>query len=126
MKWLVLIVLLFIYYMWFRPVKGLKYMDSHTLCEFMKNSEDPVILLDTRDSVDYYAGHLEGAVHISLGRLPYVKKKELKKEAQIILVSDSKYRSKKAARILKKSGFSHLSALNEGKPSYCSKQPIGI
>ncbi|MBE1445150.1 rhodanese-related sulfurtransferase [Paenibacillus sp. OAS669] len=95
-------------------------MDARDLGNFTKSSDKPVILLDVRDSVDYYEGHLDGAVHISLGRLPFVKKKELRKEASIIVISDSKYHSKKAARILKKSGYSHLAALHVGNPCVCT------
>ncbi|WP_282942225.1 rhodanese-like domain-containing protein [Paenibacillus sp. RC67] len=125
-KYVVLFIILFIFYQRIRPVKGLKYMDANQLCVYMKSSPNSFVLLDIRDSVDYYAGHLEGAVHISLGRLPFVKKKELSAGSNIILVSDSKYHSKKAARILKKAGFPHLIALNKGRLSCCINKPIGI
>ncbi|WP_438350829.1 rhodanese-like domain-containing protein [Paenibacillus sp. FA6] len=65
-------------------------------------------LLDIRDALDFEAGHVPGAVNISLGRLPYVANKDLELEHPIIIVGKKDRKSKKAARILKKKGFHHI------------------
>lgn len=65
-------------------------------------------LLDIRDALDFEAGHMPGAVNISLGRLPYLANKDLEPEYPVIIVGKKDRRSKKAARILKKQGFHQI------------------
>lgn len=95
MTCLVLILLVLYIYRRIRPMKDLKYIDAKSLSCLIKKKTKAIRILDIRDSIDYYADHIEGAVHISLGRLPYVKKTGLHVEDEIILISNSTYKSKK-------------------------------
>lgn len=65
-------------------------------------------MLDIRDVLDYEAGHIPGAVNISLGRLPYVSNNNLSPTEPIVIVGKNDWKSKKAARILKKKGFRQI------------------
>lgn len=112
MNWLtftVLSVLVIIFYGRLKPVKGLKSIDVQILCEKMTNQN--VKILDIRDSLDFEKGHIPGAINIYVGRLPYIGKKELHYNDEIIIVSSSEYQIKKAARTLMKSGFHNLASL---------------
>ncbi|NHN34485.1 rhodanese-like domain-containing protein [Paenibacillus agricola] len=123
MIYLVAIIFAFYFFQRMKSVRGLHDIDAQTLCRLLQDMTDGVKILDLRDQTDYYANHIEGAINISLGRLPYVKKKELHIDDKIILIADSKYHSKKAARILKKSGFNHLTNLQDGMRAYQQIQP---
>lgn len=121
MNWLiftVLSVMLIIFYNRIKPIEGLKYIDAKSFSFLLKDKPDDLKILDVRDQVDYYSGHIEGAINISLGRLPYIKKTEMSFDDEIIIISDSKYHSKKAARILKKDGYQNLMYLKNGMFAY--------
>ncbi len=114
MKFMVLAVLLFWMIRRWLPVRGLKYIDAHELYKVMKNNPGTLVILDVRDQGDYIAEHIAGAVNISVGRLPHVRIDAFSAEDEIVMVADSKYQSKKAARILFKRGFHRLIHVNGG------------
>jgi rhodanese-related sulfurtransferase len=94
------------------PVKGLAFVDL----EIVKDAsmEDASLkMLDVRDAIHYQNCHIPGSINISIGRLPFVWKKELSPNEPILILSDSRYKSKRAARVLKKQGFYRLYALRE-------------
>ncbi|MHA0857225.1 rhodanese-like domain-containing protein [Paenibacillus sp. CMAA1364] len=74
-------------------------------CSTLPTDHTPYKLLDIRDALDYEACHVPGSVNISLGRLPYVARKDLEPEHSVIIIGKKDRKSKKAARILKKKGF---------------------
>ncbi|UJF35672.1 rhodanese-like domain-containing protein [Paenibacillus hexagrammi] len=115
-------IIIFVFALYFiqrmKPVKDLKHIDIESLSMLLKEKSVSFRVLDVRDQVDYHDNHIEGAINISLGRLPYVNKKEFDTEDEIFLISDSKYHSKRAARILKRSGFQNLTHVNEGMQGY--------
>ncbi|WP_179232956.1 rhodanese-like domain-containing protein [Paenibacillus rigui] len=117
-KYSIILFIIVYFIQWIRPVKGLKTIDVTSLANHLKDKSADFKILDVRDQVDFYAGHIEGAFHISLGRLPYVKKREFHLEDEIIIVADSKHKSKKAARVMKKNGFKQLSYLENGMQAY--------
>lgn len=65
------------------------------------------VILDVRTEKEYYTGHIEGSVNISLGtiRERYV---ELDPEKTYITVCSHGLRSVKAESILKEKGFKHI------------------
>ncbi|MFE5318167.1 rhodanese-like domain-containing protein [Paenibacillus sp. NPDC056579] len=89
-------------------MKGLKPIVEALLYEKIKDPK--VKVLDVRHPMDYYKQHLPGAINIYIGRLPHVRKKELSQTDEIVIVSSSDYKIKKAARNLQKSGFTNLSS----------------
>lgn len=107
MKLFVVLILLYVYQR-IRPINELKVLDINSLCSYRSKEPKQFQILDIRDQVDYYTEHINGSINISLGRLPYVKKDELKKDNVIVLVSNSIYQSKKASGILIKYGYKNL------------------
>ncbi len=95
------------------PVSSLRYVDAQEWEEALQN-ESSLKLLDVRDSLDYQQGHVPGSINLSLGRLPYVWQKELSPDNPVVILSESRYQSHKAARLLHKRGFRQLYALKDG------------
>ncbi|WP_138752694.1 rhodanese-like domain-containing protein [Paenibacillus sinopodophylli] len=65
-------------------------------------------VVDLRDASEFYSNPRSGTINISLGRLPYVWKKHLDPEEHVFILSQGLFKTKKAARILRKQGFSCL------------------
>ncbi|MNH82781.1 molybdopterin biosynthesis protein MoeB [compost metagenome] len=95
------------------PVKGLSYVDAQALRETDRSERK---LLDVRDAYDYEKCHIQGSINISIGRLPFVWRKDISAEDSVLILADSMRKSRKAARILKKQGFGQLEAL---RGDYC-------
>lgn len=92
------------------PVRGLNFIDPNTLNDGTELPKQ-VIKLDIRDASFYQECHMSGSINISLGRLPFIWKKELSPEEPVLILSDRKYTVKKAARMLRRRGFRQLYAL---------------
>ncbi|MFI2857366.1 rhodanese-like domain-containing protein [Paenibacillus sp. JSM ZJ436] len=90
------------------PVKGLRFLGEEQLLHIKESRQ--IQILDIRDASDFEKGHLPGAINIYIGRLPYVSMNELVPGEQLVIVSSSAYHIRKAARILKKSGYPELAA----------------
>ncbi|MFC5452786.1 rhodanese-like domain-containing protein [Paenibacillus aestuarii] len=101
-----------------RPIQGLTKIDAAALAALNKENHAKIKILDVRDQNDYYSGHIKGSISISLGRLPYVKKTGLYVEDKIVIIADSKYQCRKAARLLQKEGYHHLFYLENGMDAY--------
>ncbi|WP_068618562.1 rhodanese-like domain-containing protein [Paenibacillus tuaregi] len=110
---LVLIILAAVSALWYIrgiwPVKGLSYIDPDTLRQ--SDSKGDQKLVDVRDAYDFQKCHLQGAINISIGRLPFVWRKEISSGDSVVILADSLRKSRKAARILRKNGFENLKAL---------------
>jgi rhodanese-related sulfurtransferase len=61
------------------------------------------VLLDVRESEEWQAGHIEGAVHIPLGQLP-TRLGELPPDGEIVVVCRSGARSAQAVAWLNQNG----------------------
>jgi rhodanese-related sulfurtransferase len=85
------------------PVKGFVFITEHQFIDRLKSAD--VQVLDIRDPNHYEQEHYPNAINIYLGRLPYLYKKELEKGSEIVIISSSKSTIRKAARILKKTGY---------------------
>lgn len=92
------------------PVKGLAYVDVNALREKSALPQQAKVV-DVRDAVFYEQCHFHGAINISLGRLPFVWKKELSPDEPVVILSDSLLQSKRAARMLKSRGFRKIYAV---------------
>lgn len=87
------------------PVKGLYYINSTKLNEFAGSSR--IKLIDIREAPDYYKNHIEGSIHIYVGRLPFVWANHIQPGDEIVLLGRNRRSIHKAARILrKKAGMS--------------------
>ncbi|UQZ83567.1 molybdopterin biosynthesis protein MoeB [Paenibacillus konkukensis] len=112
---LIAVVAVSLYWMYRnRPVRGVPSIEANVLLQRLRNEAGSLQIVDVRDQNDYYADHIEGSVNISLGRLPFIKKHGLNKEAETIIIADVNRESRQAARILRKSGFTRLVYLEHG------------
>lgn len=65
--------------------------------------------LDIRDSSDFEKEYVPNSINISIGRLPYVWRKEnLSPKDSVIILTDNYFKGIKAVRILRKQGFHDL------------------
>ena len=104
-----LFLFLLVRYLRSRPVKEVVFVSMEELCHIKE--QEPVQILDVRDPVDYEQKHLKDAINIYIGRLPFVSLKELEEERKLFIVASSPYVIHRAARILKKAGYSQLYGL---------------
>ncbi len=74
-------------------------------------------ILDVRSDNEWLAGHIEGAVHISLGELQN-RTGELSKQTSIIAVCGSGYRSSIASSLLEAQGFADVSSMDGGMTAW--------
>ncbi|MBP1157034.1 MULTISPECIES: rhodanese-like domain-containing protein [unclassified Paenibacillus] len=93
------------------PVNGLTFVDTRIL-EGTQEEMTTMKIIDVRDEADYQINHYPGSINISLGRLPFVWRKELSPEEPVLILADSRRKSLKAARVLQSNGFSQLYALH--------------
>lgn len=94
------------------PVSSLKYLDTERLRNQLESIPN-LKLLDVRDASEYEKCHVLDSINLSLGRLPYIWDKELTPNDAVLILSGSLRQSKKAARILNRSGFSRLFAFRD-------------
>ncbi|WP_425464482.1 rhodanese-like domain-containing protein [Paenibacillus oralis] len=64
--------------------------------------------LDVRDVTEFDRTHIPDSINISLGRLPFLWHKELSPGDEVMILADSCFKSRKAARILQRKGFRKL------------------
>lgn len=92
--------------------KGLRNLGSE---DFKKETESQAgkVLIDVREPSEFKSGHIPKAVNIPLSQLGR-RSGELPKDGQVYLYCRSGMRSKQAARILSKQGFTKLAHLQGG------------
>jgi rhodanese-related sulfurtransferase len=87
---------------------------SHTVATTMINKGKAAII-DIRDQKEYRSGHLLNAIHVPYdsleARIPRIEK--LKSQPVIVVCEDGK-RSRTAADMLRKSGFTQVFSLDGG------------
>lgn len=100
MIWLFTLVVLWIVFVirkqW--PVQGLQYISEPDLVGLGKSLK----VVDLREAPDFYAGHIEGAEHIFIGRLSFMWNRHVASGDTIVLVAENRAALRKAARLLKK------------------------
>ena len=78
-------------------------------------------VLDVRSDKEWTGGHIQAAMHIPLGELNE-RKKELEKDAEIIIVCGSGYRSSIAASLLQANGFPRISSMYGGMAAWTERK----
>ena len=77
----------------------------------------PPLLIDVRQASEYAAGHVPGAVHIGAGELPD-RLAELPRDRPVATICASGYRSSVAASLLRQAGFTDVSWVAGGVPTW--------
>ncbi|QHT63665.1 rhodanese-like domain-containing protein [Paenibacillus lycopersici] len=110
----VLFVLIIIWfgYSRFGPARGLRTLKA---ADFRRAAEDTAasLLIDVREPAEYRSGRIAGALNVPLSQLGR-RMNELPQDRDILLYCRSGMRSKQAARMLRKRGFTRLSQLQGG------------
>jgi hydroxyacylglutathione hydrolase len=75
------------------------------------------LVLDVRQRDEYETGHVPGAVHLHAGDLPE-RLAGLPRDADIMAICASGYRSSVAASLLRQAGFEHVSWVSGGVPAW--------
>lgn len=94
----------------FKPVRGVKTLNADG---FRTEIGKDWILIDVREPHEYKMGYIFGAKNIPLSELQE-RLKEIPMDNPILLYCQSGMRSKTAARLLLKNGYSNLSHLQSG------------
>lgn len=103
----------------FMPVKGLKNVNA---IQFKNELEQrtPKYIMDVREPHEYSRGFIPGAVNVPLSQLS-ARVKDLPEDKPLYLYCQSGMRSRQAARVLAKKGFSNLINLQGGIMSWSDK-----
>jgi hydroxyacylglutathione hydrolase len=75
------------------------------------------LVLDVRQRDEYETGHVPGAVHLHAGDLPE-RLSSLPRDAEILAICASGYRSSVAASLLRQAGFERVSWVSGGVPAW--------
>mgnify|MGYP001178171801 CR=1 FL=1 len=93
-----------------KPASGLKTLKAG---EFQQELSKNPMLIDVREPDEYKAGFISGARNIPLSQLSK-RVNEIPKDEPILLYCRSGIRSKSAARVLLKNGYTNLTHLQGG------------
>lgn len=98
----VLIVVAVGFFIWrLRPVPGLTYISLSDV-QPLTITDNRLKLVDIRDAVDFYEGHVQDAVNIYVGRMPYVWSRHMEQGDNVVLIGDRPMPIRRAARILRR------------------------
>jgi rhodanese-related sulfurtransferase len=103
----------------FAPMKGLRNLMPQEFQDQIQQDSNHV-LLDVREPHEYKGGYIPGACNMPLSQMKH-RFGEIPKEKNVYIYCQSGMRSKQAARILSKNGFSNLAHLQGGISSWCGK-----
>ena len=95
-----------------RPVSRIELMDPDALAERVEG-RDGVVVLDVRDSDEFAAAHIPGALHIPYGQL-MDRLTELPRDRPIASVCSGGKRSGLAASLLQREGFEQVIHVGHG------------
>jgi hydroxyacylglutathione hydrolase len=85
--------------------------------QFLARRKHGDIVLDVRSATEFRAGHIPGAIHIPLGRVPEAVTK-LTKDSTIVVHCQGGVRSPIALSVLRRLGFDHVANLTGGFLDY--------
>ncbi|MFY0544705.1 rhodanese-like domain-containing protein [Brevibacillus sp. H7] len=94
------------------PVKGLRNLKPDDLKELLKRPQGH-LFIDVREPFEYKRGHIKGFQNIPLSQLK-VRINELDPQTPLVLTCQSGMRSRQAAKLLAKQGFTNISHLQTG------------
>lgn len=106
---LLFLILLWMLYRQFASVKGLRSLSSD---QFLNESNGSKVF-DIREVHEYKRGHIKGAVNIPLSQLQQ-RMTEISKDRPVYLYCQSGMRSRQAAKILGRHGYTDVADLKGG------------
>ena len=101
-----------------RPVEVGRAYDVDALArDLAPGGAEAPFVIDVRQSAEFEAGHVPGAIHIGVGELPE-RLDALPRDRAIATVCASGYRSSVAASLLRARGFDRVNAVRGGLPDW--------
>lgn len=107
-----IIVAVWFLYSRLAPTKGLRTLSYKDFGQELQSQKNP-ILIDVREAGEFYTGHIPGAINIPMSQLKN-KVFEIPKDKNVYLYCRSGMRSKQAAGILSKQGYTQMAHLQGG------------
>lgn len=101
------------------PMKGLQNLNAKEVRERLQNPSGTEFI-DVREVSEYKSGHIQGFKNIPLSQLAG-RYSEINSQKSIVLTCRSGMRSKQAAKILKKNGYTMLHHLKTGVSGWDGK-----
>lgn len=114
-----LILIVWFLYTRLKPIKGLKNLKAEEFRNEMKNNNKRIVI-DVREPGEYKRGFIKGAVNIPLSQLQR-RLTEIPKDKTVLLYCQSGMRSKNAAKILSRRGYSNIGHLQGGVSAWRDK-----
>jgi len=102
---------------WREKYGELAAMEQMTIPQWQALRKPQQVLLDVRANTEFRSGHIPGAVHIPLGRLPE-RANELGAGSEIVVHCQGGVRSPIAVSVLVKMGFRNVANLSGGFKDY--------
>lgn len=112
----VVVLLLIFIYIRFGPTKGLRTLKAMEFQREIEQSSDRM-LIDVREPSEYKNGHIPGAKNFPLSQISHYIN-DIPNDQDIFLYCKSGMRSKNAALILRKNGYTRLNHLQGGIGSW--------
>ncbi|MGD8189308.1 rhodanese-like domain-containing protein [Brevibacillus ginsengisoli] len=94
------------------PVKGLKNLTQEDVMK-LQQKRNEVVFIDVREAFEYKSGHIQSFQNVPLSTLEK-RLNEIDRDKSIVLTCKSGMRSRQAAKVLLKYGFTKVSHLQSG------------
>jgi hydroxyacylglutathione hydrolase len=90
------------------PLTSLPTLSAQELGRQLRHKREDIVVLDVRTDAEWGAGHIEGARHILLGKLPE-RLTEVPRNTPVVVVCASGYRGAIAGSLLRRAGYWQVS-----------------
>ncbi|RKQ37292.1 rhodanese-like domain-containing protein [Oceanobacillus halophilus] len=114
-QWIFIIIIAVFLIQRFMPVKGITNITTEQAKNKFKDKD--VQFIDVRTPGEYKANHRKPFKNIPLNQLPK-RISELNENKEVVVICQSGMRSAKAAKLLKKSGFTNVSNVKGGMSAW--------
>ncbi len=115
-QWLIIILSFVFIISRFMPVKGVVHIAPNDVKDKLKNKRQTQFI-DVRTPGEFQSRHQKPFKNIPLNELAQ-RVEELDKQKEVIVICQSGMRSMKAAKLLKRNGFKHITNVKGGMSAW--------
>lgn len=112
LRYIAIIVLVVLIIIRMMPVKGINHMTTDELKDEIKKKDNQFI--DVRTPREFKVQHIQPFKNIPLNKLGRIAPEKLDKNKKIVVICQTGVRSQRAAKILKKKGFTNITNVRGG------------